>query len=82
MQVKSLRQHIVLAAVVLLGLLLASGIGFVAARIQLFLQQLYFPGIIEAAGVSVGGLSVEEATAAIEKTIGQPTKRSYFNGAI
>lgn len=73
MQVKSLRQHIVLAAVVLLGLLLASGIGFVAANSSFFFSNSIFPGI-EAAGVSVGGLSVEEATAAIEKQLANQLK--------
>ena len=65
MQGKSLKQHIYLTLAVLLGLLLASGIGFVAANSSFFFSNTIYPGI-EVAGVAVGGMSVEEATVSIE----------------
>ncbi len=52
----------------LLGLLLASGVGFVAANSSFFFSNAIYPGI-EAAGVPVGGLSVEEAASAIDRVM-------------
>ncbi len=73
MQGKSLKQHIYLTLAVLLGLLLASGIGFVAANSSFFFSNTIYPGI-EVAGVAVGGMSVEEATVSIEKMLDKQLK--------
>ena len=62
---KSIKQRIFLTLAVMLGFLLVSSLGFMAANSSFFFSDTIYPGI-EVAGVPVGGLSVSEATAGIE----------------